>query len=69
VTREQAGDRGGHHAGLAEAGQDLRDVVAEGVGGPDDQDAALGQLRVVIQQVGGAMQDDRGLAGRASRRA
>ncbi len=61
--RQQAADRGGHHAGLAEGGQHLVDIPQEGAGGAHDQHAgALQQAPVRVQEVGGAVQRDRGLA-------
>ncbi|CAM5461672.1 hypothetical protein SGRIM128S_00832 [Streptomyces griseomycini] len=60
---EQLADRGEEHAGLAEAGQHLADVAEERRVGADDQDGAAGQqLAVLVEQVGGAVQGDGGLA-------
>ncbi|GAA3139253.1 hypothetical protein GCM10017687_64870 [Streptomyces echinatus] len=51
-------------ARLAERGQDLGDVAQEGaVGAEDEQAGALEPLGVGVQEVGGAVQADGGLAG------
>lgn len=61
---EQLTDGGQQHAGLAERGQHLADVAEEGRVGADDEDGALGeQLAVLVEEVGGAVQRDGGLAG------
>ncbi len=63
-AREQAGDRCQHHGGLAERRQHVADVAQERRVGPDHQHAApLQLLPVGVEQVGGAVQRDRGLAG------
>ena len=60
----EVGDRGLLDVDLAEGGQHLLDVAQEGAVGADDQDAGAGQLAAVrVEQVGGAVQADRGLAG------
>ena len=52
------------HAALAERGQDVGDVVEEGAVGTDDQHAIAGEPAAVLEeQIGGAVQGDRGLAG------
>jgi hypothetical protein len=52
------------YAGLAEAGQHLADVAEERRVGADDQDGAAGQqFAVLVEEVGGAVQGDGGLAG------
>ena len=60
----QAAEVGEDDAGLAEGGQHVGDVAQERGGGADDQQAAAGQpLAVRVEQVGGAVQGDGGLAG------
>jgi len=55
---------GEHDAGLAERGQHLADVAQERGVRADDEHAALLQLAAVgVEQVGGAVQRDGGLAG------
>jgi hypothetical protein len=50
--------------GLAEARQDLLDVAQEHRRRPDDEHAAAGDpVAVRVEQVGGAMESDGGLAG------
>ncbi len=61
---EQLADGGEEHAGLAQRGQHLADVAEEGRVGADDEDGALGeQFAVLVEEVGGAVQGDGGLAG------
>ncbi|GHG75391.1 hypothetical protein GCM10018980_72850 [Streptomyces capoamus] len=61
---EQLADGGEQDAGLAEGGQHLADVAEEGRVRADDEDRPAGQqFPVLVQQVGGAVQGDRGLAG------
>ena len=48
---------------LAERGQDLGDVAQEGPARAEDEDALPAQLRVVVEQEGGPVQADGGLAG------
>lgn len=63
-ARIQIADGGQQHAGLAEGGQHLADVVEEGGVGADDQHARLGQLLAEgVEQVGGAVQRHGRLAG------
>ena len=53
-----------HHAGLTEARQDLGDVVEEAGVGADDEDARPLQLLAPrVQEVGGPVEGDGGLAG------
>ncbi len=62
--RIQIPDRRQQHAGLTERGQHLTDVVEEAAVRAHDEHAALGQLLSVgVEQVGRAVQRDRGLAG------
>src|SRR5699024_3279703 len=62
---DHVGQSAGAHIVLAEAGQDVGDVVQVGVVRADEQDSspAVTQPRVGVQQVGGAVQGDDGLAG------
>ena len=61
---DQLVDRRLLDASLAERGQDLGDVVQEGVVGSDDQHARAAQpLGIGVEQVRGPMQPHRGLAG------
>ena len=62
--REQTADGGQLDAGLVEGGQDVLDVAQERRVGPDDQHAlALEREAVGVEQVGGPVQGDGGLAG------
>ncbi len=59
----QLGDRGQQDVGLAQGGQHLLDVAQEGEVRADDQHAPARQpLAVGVEQVGGAVQGDDGLA-------
>ncbi|RPK85316.1 hypothetical protein EES47_22425 [Streptomyces sp. ADI98-12] len=61
---EQLAEGGEPDAGLAERGQYLADVAEEGRVRADDEHGAAGQLLPVgVQEVGGAVQGDGGLAG------
>ena len=61
---EHGADGGQHHLGLAEGRQHLLDVAQEGRVGSDHQHPAAGELLAVgVEQVGGAVQRDDGLAG------
>jgi hypothetical protein len=62
--RVQLADGREEHAGLAEGGQHLADVAEEGGVGPDDEHGPPGeQLAVLVEEVGGPVQGDGGLAG------
>jgi hypothetical protein len=63
-ARDQLVDRRQEHVGLAEGRQDLLDVAQERRVRPHDQHAPPGQpVAVRVQQVGGPVQGDGGLAG------
>ena len=63
--RDEVAQRAGLHALLAEAGQDVGDVGEVGLVRADEQHAApaVAEARVGVEQVGGAVQGDDGLAG------
>jgi hypothetical protein len=62
-TGEELTDRRQQHTGLAERGQHLPDVAEKGRIRSDDQYGAFGELFPVrVQQIGGPMEGDRGLA-------
>jgi hypothetical protein len=62
--RHQVGQDDQLDAGLAQRGQHLLDVAQEHPVGPDDEHALILQREPVrVEQVGGAMQGDDGLAG------
>ena len=62
--REELPDRAEHDAGLPQRRQHLPDVAQERRVGPHHEDAAAGQpVAVGVEQVGGAVQRDGGLAG------
>ncbi len=64
---EEFAEGGEPDAGLAEGGQHLADVAEEGRVGADDEHGAAGQLLAVgVEEVGGAVQGDGGLAGARS---
>ncbi len=61
---EQLAHGGQQHAGLAERGQHFADVAEEGRVRADDQHGApRQQFAVFVEQEGGAVEGDRGLAG------
>ena len=66
-TGDEVGDGAADHAGLAERGEHLIDVMQEACARADDQDAGIGESATVrIQQICGAMQRDSGFAGSRS---
>ena len=62
---DEVAQRAGLHALLAEAGQHVGDVGQVGLVRTDEQHAApaVAEARVGVEQVGGAVQGDDGLAG------